>query len=723
VRLRHARAFALLVIFATMAIAGCGGGGKSSLPAVPAQQLGAKVPVTFTVTIGTPPTTQSSARKPAYIPTSAQSLVIEYIGAANSSAPSATPPSNVTTAATVNVTTSGTNPPPVGTCYNNAGSYICTISVQLPLGIIDLYILAYTGTNGSGSLLASSVTAVQVNSNASLTQPGTTTTVTINTLGAVLGSVALNAISAIVPLGLPNPSVAATSYPNNAAPNVYSAAGTATFKAPDGSTISGNVAISPVTITDSENGGATCLVYIAQGASSATPCPFASAASSVTLNNAGDSYAILYNGRFVPNASVIITASGGPSPAPSPLAVPITPTIFSTGSIAFSSGSPGPIGALVYDAVGKAVYAGIYNPSAPLYAVPYSSTTGYGTPAAVNVMSVNGVAATSLSGNGGTDAMVIGPDGNAWIAEHDSRGSNQYLAVAVLHSAVVNPAGPSGSMIQPGAGVFAEYQLAGPGRNLNAAAPLHSIASMGGYIWVMDKDGDLWRINPSTGLVSPNLAAGYLPGQTITQATRVTDPGDTVTISGSGGDVLYSPLFALGSSLYIANDRFSSLDTLTVDTSASPSAGVCSPSGPPPCIAAYSRSLAGVLRQPYLGGGTDGTSLYTVDAATGQVFKVTPGSSVATSASAFASGYRGGVGIAADGWLWTLSSSGVEAIPGISSTASAVTPTSLSGCNTLRNLKRGSTPIIIGPDGTVLFSPNTSGSTNPTAAVVCAVVY
>ncbi|MGH7683642.1 MAG: hypothetical protein ACREMT_04790, partial [Vulcanimicrobiaceae bacterium] len=470
---------------AAIVIAGCGGGGKSSLPATPAQHLGTKVPVTFTVTIGTPPSTQSSVRKPAYVPTTTQSLVIEYIGATSASAtPSGTPPSNATVAATVNVTTSGTNPPPAGQCFNNAGSYICTVNAQLPVGIVDLYILAYTGQNGTGSLLASSVTVTQVNADASLTQPGTTTPLTITTLGAILGSMTLNAIAAIVPLSMPNPSVAAASYPSNAGPNVYSAAGTAAFTATDGSTISGNVAISPVTITDTENGGATCLVYLPQGAGTATPCPFASATSSITLNNASDSYAVLYNGRFVPGAKVTITAAG-PSPAPSPLAVSITPTTFSTGTVSFNNN--GPIGALVYDPIGKMVYAGMFSSSTPLYAIPYTAS-GYGTPTGVTVTSLNGAPASTLSAtncnrggscSGGVDDMMIGPDGNVWIAEHNGKGSLQYVAVAVINAAAVNPAGPSGATIQPGPGVFAEYQVGGPSSNLNGASPLRAMTSMG----------------------------------------------------------------------------------------------------------------------------------------------------------------------------------------------------------------------------------------------------
>lgn len=748
-RIRNSRALALLGIVTSLAIAGCGGGGKSSLPAT-SQQLGQKVGVTLTITLGTPPTTQSGARKPAYVPTSAQSLVIDYIGNVAGATPAPggmNPPSNVITAATVNVTSTTTNPPPAGQCFASGGAYTCTVNVTLPVGVIDLYVLAYTGTNGTGTFLASSVTTVQVNSNATLTQPGTTTTTTLNTLGAALGSVTLGAIAAIVPNGLPNSSIAAGSYPANTAPNVYSAAGTITATDASSNTIPANNAIQPVTITDTDTSGATCLVYIPSGASTATPCPFASAASSVTMNNSSDSYAVLYNGKFVPAGTLNITASiASPAPAttPAPITVSITPTVFSMGSISFARGA-GPIGALVYDPMNGTVYAGTGNSSTPLYGVTYGAS-GFGTPTAVNVTSVNGVAATALSSAGtnyyyvsaGVNAAIIGPDNNIWMIEHNGEPGNtncclpQYVAVAVLHTAVVNPNG--GAAIQPGPGVFAEYTVfSSPGSSGYATTPLHGIASMGGFIWVIDKDGGFWRINPATGLVSPNLSPGYSPGTTPTEPVNggfpITDPTGATPISGtSSRKSFFSPLVPLGSTLYAVNGKNSAFDAFAVDTTAAPSAGLCTPAGPPPCIATYQESLIGSLTGTRgsgnfaAGGGTDGTSVYALNSSK-QVYKVTPPSTMATSAGAYTLTNGGGIFLTPDNWLWTLSDGGVQALTSMTSSAAPVTPTTVSACGSQAYLDRGSFPMTLVPNGTLVFTPVISSGTATSSAVLCGVVY
>ncbi|MGH7662662.1 MAG: hypothetical protein ACRENA_17305, partial [Vulcanimicrobiaceae bacterium] len=158
--IRTVRVFAFLAIAAAIAVAGCGGGGSKSLPTMPQGQLGSKVGVTFTFRIGGSSTQSSSQRTPKFLPTTTQSIVIEYVGdnPTATPAPGSTPGSTATVAATVNVTTSGTNPPPAGSCFNNAGSLICTVNVQLPVGVLDLYIRAYDGQNGTGNQVAGNVT-------------------------------------------------------------------------------------------------------------------------------------------------------------------------------------------------------------------------------------------------------------------------------------------------------------------------------------------------------------------------------------------------------------------------------------------------------------------------------------------------------------------------------------------------------------------------------------
>src|SRR5579872_4054454 len=738
--------YAISLVVAAGIFAGCGGGGKSLVPGGSSQQsTGQSVPVTFTVTIGSQSQTQSTKRNPQFIPSSTQSLVIDYIGNNPSAtpAPGATPPANVTTAATINVTASTTNPPPVGDCFASNGTYTCTISLKLPVGILDLYVLAYAGQNGTGLLLSGAVVIAQVNANGTVTQPGSSTPISIalTQKGEPVGTASLGSNATIVPNGVPKPSVAAPSYPTNTAPYVYSAAETVAVSNPSGTPIPAGTPISSITVTDNESGGASCLVYIPNGATTATPCPFATSASSVTLQTSGDSYALLYNGQFVPAASISITGSvAGSSTVPTPISVAIRPSIFSMGSVT-TSNSQGPVGAAIYDPLSSTVYAAVANPSTPMYAVTYGQN-GFSAPSPVNVVTVNGITQSFLSGagaqsvQGGAQAFTIGPDNNIWMLEHNGEpgGScciSQYVAVAVLHTAAVNPLG--GPAIQPAAGAFAEYQLfTTPGSGGNATTPLHSITSMGGFIWVVSKDGAVWRINPTTGLVSPNLATGYLPGTTPNQNTNgaqtVTDPtgANPITPSSCCGvhQAFFSPIVGMSGELYLADYQNQSLDALSVDTSTTPSTGLCSPPGSSPCIATYTITLAGSLLNLRIAGGSDATSLYNINSTAKTVYKVTPPSTVVTSSVSYTSTY-GGLMPTSDGWLWTLEGTvGAQALTGLTAGASVVTPTAVPSavCESLETLKRGASPFVMVPNGTLVFSPSTSGNTG-SFPVLCGVVY
>ncbi|MGH7659520.1 MAG: hypothetical protein ACRENA_01210, partial [Vulcanimicrobiaceae bacterium] len=452
-----------------------------------------------------------------------------------------------------------------------------------------------------------------------------------------------------------------------------------------------------------------------------TPCPMSSAKSSVTLSNSSDSYAILYNGRFVPAGTLSISATG----ASSPLSVQITPTIFAaTAPISFAASFTGPNGTLIYDSTGKTVYVGIANGATPLYSVAYSTSTGYGTPTAVTVTSLNGSGASSLSGSG-VNAVTIGPDNNLWIAEYGGRGSTQYVAVAAIHSPVINPL--NGTTIQPGAGVFAEYTLspAALGPNGNASPQLKAIATSGGYIWAMDHSGDIWRINPATGAVNPNLGSAYSPGQSVTGANTSNPLTDTTgaTVIAGNGPVFDNPVFPIGASIYFTDAAARSFDVLALDTSTTPSTGLCTPAGPPPCIATFQRSLIGSVnstREVPNGAATDGTNIYVIDASSQKVDKITLPSSLVTSQAPFTS-ILGGLAVTSDGWLWSLSSTGVQVLPGMTAPG-VVSPANVSACSSSNKHVRGSFPLIAGPDGTLLFSPDIEDSSG-TVAVLCAVVY
>ncbi len=164
---------------------------------------------------------------------------------------------------------------------------------------------------------------------------------------------ALNAIAAIVPNALPNASVTAPPLPSanfanglSSGPFVYSAAGKVTY----------GTSSPPLTVTDNDTSGATCLVYEAAGASSATPCPFAASTSSVTLTNANDGYAVLYNAKFLAGGALMISAPGFTS-----LTVSITPTTIGIGSaIRFTGGEDADRSAIVYEPTSKKLFVAVY---------------------------------------------------------------------------------------------------------------------------------------------------------------------------------------------------------------------------------------------------------------------------------------------------------------------------------------------------------------------------
>ena len=271
--------------------------------------------------------------------------------------------------------------------------------------------------------------------------------------------------------------------------------------------------------------------------------------------------------------------------------------------------------------------------------------------------------------------------------------------------------------------MFAEYTLmSAPGANLGAASvPPKAIASVGGFIWVIDKRGHFYRINPTTGLLSPNLATGYLPGTTPSSPTNaanlITDPTGVTQIDTD--EAFFDPMIVIGSSIYVPNNNQSQVDLLALDMSATPSTGICSPAGGSPCIATFTAPFTG-LTEPEDGATTDGTNIYVLNDSSGGVYKLTPPSTIASSTGVFSS-WEGGLALTKDGWFWTLTSTGVAAIEGMTS-ATTLSLTNAS-CPTNEWLGRGANGLLVGPDGTLLFSPNLSDVSSPTVAPLCAVVY
>ncbi len=490
---------------------------------------------------------------------------------------------------------------------------------------------------------------------------------------------------------------------------VYSAAGKVNF----GSTNP------PSTITDNDTTGITCLVYEPAGAASATPCPLSSTKSSVTLTSSNDGYAILYNGKPVPGASVNLSVS---SPSTS-YSVPILGTV-SLGTLPFASGG-GPIGALAEDPISKTVYAATGNPSTPLVAITYSAT-GYGAPTPINVSSVNGAPASRLAANqatnviGGADDLVIGPDGNLWIIENNGPNTNQYVAVYPLHTAAVNPNG--GPAISPATGAFGEYLLYEVD-----SKPLKGIASDGTYIWVIDNFGELWRIDPLNtapvpGEVHPNLATAYAPGTVPTfssnAAKALTMTNGTAPFDTAGYGRLANLVFVTSSGfLWTSEDFQGHIVQITRDTSPS-GTGICSVGSP--CLGTYTVSTS--TQSCPSGIFSDGTNLYSADCGTIHVYKYAlPGLSQTVSAIPFPQGLLGGLYQTSDGWFWTVTSNGAEAIPSmVAITGGVATPPNTPCLNNTSNFK--AIELITGPDGSLLFSPANGGG-GGTSAAVCAIVY
>ncbi|MBV8600198.1 MAG: hypothetical protein JO359_01405, partial [Candidatus Eremiobacteraeota bacterium] len=136
------------------------------------QSAAAGSTLTFTI----PAPTQSVQRGSKVIPSGTTSILIGYQGQVGSLPPTfiggSPAPSTVVIVATVNV--------PSSACVlQSNGAYLCTVTVTFPVGVLDIYIEAFGGPNGTGTLLASSLTVAQVNPSGALTAPGTNTPITV----------------------------------------------------------------------------------------------------------------------------------------------------------------------------------------------------------------------------------------------------------------------------------------------------------------------------------------------------------------------------------------------------------------------------------------------------------------------------------------------------------------------------------------------------------------
>lgn len=472
------------------------------------------------------------------------------------------------------------------------------------------------------------------------------------------------------------------------------------------------------TITDTDTSGKTCLVYEPANAASATPCPLAHATSSVTLTSSNDQYAILYNGQPVTGAAVTLNVS---SPSTS-YAVPILGAV-SLGNLTFA-GLSGPVGTLVLNAIDHKIYAAIGNPMAPLTVTTYSAATGYSAPSAVSVSTVNGNVNARLTANGtgsvlgGAHDITFDGSGNIWMAENNGPNATQYVAVYAANANVTNAA--NGSTITQAAGVFAEYQLLE--NDTGNPKPLRGITWDGTYIWVIDNLGEFWRINPSTATVYPNQGTSYVGTPVAVNAAH-----ELTAQSGSPGSAFFSGagfgqvgnLLLYNNSLWVAEDGTGGhILQITPDTTAL-GTGNCTANNP--CLGYYTASTAG--QNCPSGIAQFGGNLYVPDCITSKLVEYSPTTlaQTAVSTTTFPQFLFGGVGQTSDGWFWTVTQNGLEAIQGMNAIAPGVVTPSNAACNSVTPSFRAN-GFITGPDGTLLYSPaNPFG--NVTSAPVCGLVY
>ena len=136
-------------------------------------------------------------------------------------------------------------------------------------------------------------------------------------------------------------------------------------------------------------------------------------------------------------------------------------------------------------------------------------------------------------------------------------------------------------------------------------------------------------------------------------------------------------MIVLNGSLWMAEDGHGHLVQVTFDQTATPSAGVCMPAGPPTCIGAYQVSSS--TESCPNGVFTDGTNLYVPDCIDSKLheYSQTPPFSQSSSVTVFNGAVQGGLQqTLIDKWFWTAVSSGLAAVESMGSTTTGPATTS-----------------------------------------------
>jgi len=215
-----------------------------------------------------------------------------------------------------------------------------------------------------------------------------------------------------------------------------------------------------VTISSSDKSGTTCLVYVANGATTGTPCTYPAANSTpapVTISHVNDGIEVQYNdGPSAPGGTFNISGNV-PGASTQPTAVVMNnpnPLIAHT-----TSGNVEPWGGgVVYD-------------NGVIYFTQNSTTNPIGMVAYANGAAASGVANMTVAGltNAPAGGLIVGPDGNLWGTEQNATKAFE-----------VSPAG----------GAAVEYNLTCPsgsqsGGSTQLLGPQTGITSGNGKVYVL----------------------------------------------------------------------------------------------------------------------------------------------------------------------------------------------------------------------------------------------
>ncbi|MGH7716302.1 MAG: hypothetical protein ACREML_09935, partial [Vulcanimicrobiaceae bacterium] len=230
----------------------------------------------------------------------------------------------------------------------------------------------------------------------------------------------------------------------------------------NGSAAAAGTAIN-VTITSNDKSGTTCLVYIANGSTTGTPCTYPAVGSTptpVTIAHVNDGIAVQYNdGPSAPGGTFNISGSA-PGAGTQPTAVAMNNPAPIVGHTA--SGNINPWGGGIAFSNGN-IYFTQNSTTNPIGVVSYS----------------NGVAGSSVSNmivlgltNAPAGGLIIGPDGNLWGTEQNNSKAFE-----------VSPVG----------GAAVEYSLSCPngtqgGSSTAILGPQTGIASGNGDVYVLCAD-------------------------------------------------------------------------------------------------------------------------------------------------------------------------------------------------------------------------------------------